>query len=287
MAKTGYPAFARWVSPLSLIRQGLRWIHLLSLDAALAGLAWQELFASATGWTLHPVDRVILPLAIWMAYTADRLWDARKFETDKPSTERLRFHHRHWRHILVVWLLTFFGSIALAWHHYAIGVFLAGFVLIILIQAYYLLSHWARKNSHLRLSKDLATACLFACGSSFFILTQQPEKNADMLWLQAGLALLSLLNLQCIGWMERPLDLEQAQVSSALLHRGSLGIILLTLASLLYAGGICIAGYHRFGTALLLATLLLGMASFAFRKTSSETFRQLADWPLILMIFLA
>lgn len=51
--------------------------NLLSLDAPLIALLWQDVFARDTGVKLAAASRAALPLAVWLIYLADRLLDTR------------------------------------------------------------------------------------------------------------------------------------------------------------------------------------------------------------------
>ena len=58
------------------------WPHLLSLDAPLVALAWQDWWSRSEGTPLPGSRRLILGLGVWMIYLADRLSDARRHRED-------------------------------------------------------------------------------------------------------------------------------------------------------------------------------------------------------------
>jgi len=267
----------------------LRWVHLCSLDAALAGFVWQELFASTFKVPLAPIHRVILPLSIYLAYTADRLWDARKFDPDHPSTERLHFHHRYCKSILSIWIIGFATSLLLAHSFLSARTIVAGLLLILIIQCYYLLSRIAHRNGFLRIGKDAATACLFSCGCSFFVLMQRPDETGttQLILLQLGLALLCLLNLHTIGFMEKQLNLAQSEKPSRLQSHPLLNYCFLLIITWGYSLLFLHERHPLFATAILAASLLQTiLLLLANNKQPHPGLRYLADWPLIIVIIL-
>jgi hypothetical protein len=53
------------------------WFNLLSLDAPVIALVWQDFLARCYPTTLHPTGRAVLGLTVWAIYLADRLLDIR------------------------------------------------------------------------------------------------------------------------------------------------------------------------------------------------------------------
>ncbi len=69
------------------------WLNLLSLDAPLVALVWQDFLARCYPTTLHPQGRAALGLTVWAIYLADRIIDVSHAAT---ATESMR--HRFYRH---------------------------------------------------------------------------------------------------------------------------------------------------------------------------------------------
>jgi hypothetical protein len=89
------PASRRWDAPAPL-----RFWHLASLDAPTVAVVWSLTFAWAAKVSLPGWIPLLLALAAWCAYIADRLLDARAaLRTGNHQTLRERhwFHHRHRR----------------------------------------------------------------------------------------------------------------------------------------------------------------------------------------------
>jgi hypothetical protein len=70
------------------------WLNLLSLDAPVVALVWQDLAARSFGTPLRPAARVVLGLTVWAVYLADRLLDVRA-TVPLPNTARHHFYRRH------------------------------------------------------------------------------------------------------------------------------------------------------------------------------------------------
>jgi hypothetical protein len=83
----------QWVAPVPL-----RLWHLASLDAPTVAVVWTLGFAWAASVRLPPWIPVLLALATWAVYVADRLLDARLcLRIGESRSLRLR-HRFHWRH---------------------------------------------------------------------------------------------------------------------------------------------------------------------------------------------
>lgn len=70
------------------------WLNLLSLDAPIVALVWQDLAARSFGNPLRLAARAVLGLTVWAVYLADRLLDIRA-PGPAPNTARHRYYRRH------------------------------------------------------------------------------------------------------------------------------------------------------------------------------------------------
>lgn len=68
------------------------WINLLSLDAPIVALVWQDFLARRYPSTLLPAGRIVLGLTVWAIYLADRLFDVRH-----PAAADETTRHRYYR----------------------------------------------------------------------------------------------------------------------------------------------------------------------------------------------
>jgi len=93
----------------------LRLWHLASLDAPTVAVVWALGFAWAADVRLPVWIPVLLALAAWAAYVADRLLDAH-FSLRTGEAHRLRLrHHFHWRHRQILIPLAVAATFAAAW----------------------------------------------------------------------------------------------------------------------------------------------------------------------------
>src|SRR5580693_2859359 len=77
------------------------WFNLLSLDAPLIALVWQDFLARCYPTLLLPVGRGALGLTVWAVYLADRLLDVRHVASAIESS-RHRFYRRHRRYVVAL-----------------------------------------------------------------------------------------------------------------------------------------------------------------------------------------
>jgi len=68
------------------------WLNLLSLDAPLIALVWQDFLARCFRLSLFPAGRIALGLTVWAIYLADRLLDIRH-----PACPAEGVRHRFYR----------------------------------------------------------------------------------------------------------------------------------------------------------------------------------------------
>ena len=79
-------------------------INLLSLDVAAGAMVSGLFFARIFDVHMLPWGFITLGLTVWIIYTADHLMDAKRLSTP-ASTERHRFHQRHFRELAFVLLV--------------------------------------------------------------------------------------------------------------------------------------------------------------------------------------
>src|SRR5580693_4601800 len=92
------------------------WPNLLSLDAPIVALLWQILFARCFHARVGFLPSLLLVLAVWLIYAADRTLDALRGVTwsGTAALPRHEFYRRHWRALLPLWLLVLASGSALA-----------------------------------------------------------------------------------------------------------------------------------------------------------------------------
>lgn len=135
------------------------WPNLLSLDAPFVALLWQILFARCLHARIDPLPSVLLVLAVWLIYAADRTLDAWSGESLRPRHE---FYRRHWGTLLPLWIAVLTGGLALAWTRLPPQLFYGGLVLGAVVMLYFVLLHIGVFER----TKEATVAVLFALGAT-------------------------------------------------------------------------------------------------------------------------
>jgi hypothetical protein len=175
------------------------WLNLLSLDAPLVALLWQDLAARSFGTPLSLASRIVLGLTVWAVYLADRLLDIRS-AGPLPDTARHGFSRRHRRELsaLLAALLMLDTYIAIA--DLRRSVFFYGMAVAACVAAY--LSTFPLRASGWE--KQVLAAVLFSTG---VLLVSATGLSLLHLLLPAALfAGLCLCNLVLIELWERDRD---------------------------------------------------------------------------------
>lgn len=193
-----------------------QWLTVLSLDAPLVAVAWQNALAHAAHVSLRWHHGYILGAAVWLAYAADRWIEGWRLIPGQILTQRHWFYQR-WRWpVAAVWLAVLFSALVftgllLSRRELAAGLLLLGPVLV------YLLSHQLLHLSHpKRVPKEICVALLFAAGAVFFAAARRPAivvVTAVPLVLFTGLC---FANCSLISVWENEVDRVHGQTSLAL-----------------------------------------------------------------------
>ena len=185
------------------------WPNLLSLDAPLVALLWQIFFIRCFHATAGIETAILLPLAVWLIYAADRMLDAWRGDT---STPRHAFYSRHWRIVIPIWVAVLAASAWIAWTYsspqlWSRGLMIASGTLVYLC-AVQGAPRWFRRGS-----KEAAVGIVFALGVS---LAAWPMVHtwADTLAI-AQFCLLCWINCVSIEDWERGVPARTAAVIGA------------------------------------------------------------------------
>lgn len=212
------------------------WPTLLSLDAPLIAVLWQLLLVRLSGVRLDLYHHLILALAVWLLYVADRWWDALELEPHKLHTQRHRFHARHRWTFLALWLTVLASSLMLVFAELSSRELILGFLLLAACLLY-LLSVQRYKGATRYVPKELQIALLFPLGVGLFTLAQPGVNWLSLVLPLALLGTLAFINCGLIAVRERDIDHAQAQPSLAQQLPGlagylqglSLGVLLVSL----------------------------------------------------------
>ncbi len=172
------------------------WFNLLSLDAPLVALVWQDFLARCYPTVLHPSGRLVLGLTVWAIYLADRLLDVRHPATLGESI-RHRFYRRHhvFARTLLVTVVATDLLLTCFWLRPAVldnGLLLTAGVITYL--GIFPLRRWGATAW----KKPLA-ALLFTAGTFLIAWTGAGRSVRDLVWPAVAFCALCLGNLLMIG----------------------------------------------------------------------------------------
>lgn len=240
------------------------WPNLLSLDAPLVALLWQILFARCFHARIDPLPSVLLVLAVWLIYAADRTLDS---WTGSNVLPRHEFYRRHWRALLPLWIAVLTSGLALAWTRLTPETFYRGLALGGAVVLYFALLHFGIFQE----TKEAAVALLFALGAT---LSAWPNvrTTADV----EAIALFSCLCwLNCVA-IERWESVGESRWSIA----AAAGAVALAAVLFLFSQRPVI------GVAVALSALCFVLLDRARRRFSKDALRVLADVALLSPLFL-
>jgi hypothetical protein len=233
------------------------WLNLLSLDAPVVALVWQDLAARSFGNPLRLAARVVLGLTVWAVYLADRLLDTRA-GGPIPNTARHHFSRRHARALtaLLASVLLLDAGVALAELRHV--VFFDGAVVAVCVAAYLAIFPMHRSGWE----KQILAALLFSVG---VLLVSFSWIDPRHLLLPAALfAALCLCNLVLIEYWEGGRERRLVWVAPAAV-----------------AGLAMVRPDGPWQHAVALAALLLAAVAVSGRRLTVDAKRVLADAALL------
>lgn len=196
--------------------RGWHWLTVLSLDAPLVALVWQDFFARSFAASLLPAHRVVLGFSVWLAYVADRWLDGRQLPGGAAITLRHDFARRFARPIAIAWVFVLTGNVLLALVELSREEFLAGLGLAAAVFAYLAAGHKRPILQRFGWLKEFSVALLISVGAVFFVFLQTSQLTVGH-WVGLGLLiLLCFLNCAVVSVWEKDVDQCQAQPSLAI-----------------------------------------------------------------------
>lgn len=195
---------------LRQVKRGLLALNVLSLDAPLVALAWQDLIAHQLDASILISQRIVLGLTTWLVYAGDRLLDARPDLDSQSRLPRHRFAGRNRRKLLALWGIGAIGDLLLipvamsnaAWPA-AIGL---GVALII----YFLACERFPRIARRLIPRESVVSLFFVAAALFFpLMNNWPEswaKGSPVILSAATLYALAFANCFAIACWERRED---------------------------------------------------------------------------------
>lgn len=191
-----------------------QWPTVLSIDAPIVAVLWQQMFARVAGIDLGWPGPLVLGLSVWLAYAADRWIEGWRLDAEVIRTPRHHFYQRHRWPVAVLWVTALAVDIAVALRHLDRRDISAGLLLIAAV-AMYLLSHQlVHRHRAWRAPKELCVAALMAGGAVVFLT--ETARPGELMMPLALFALLCFTNCALISVWEREVDVAHGQTSLAL-----------------------------------------------------------------------
>jgi hypothetical protein len=239
------------------------WPNLLSLDAPLVALLWQILFLRCFHARVNFLPSVLLVLAVWVIYAADRTLDAWTGSAARPRHE---FYRRHWRTLLPLWILALTAGWALAWMRLSPELLYEGLGLAGAIALYFALLH----VGIFQRTKEAAVAILFALGAT---LSAWPNVRTA-----ADIEAIALFS--CLCWINCA-AIEHWEGESKWPIAAAAGFVALAALMLLL-----FSSRPVLGGAVAASALCFVLLDCARRHFSRDALRVLADVALLSPLFL-
>ena len=241
------------------------WPNLLSLDAPVVALLWQILFARCFHARVDPLPSVLLVLAVWLIYAADRTIDAWTGESERPRHE---FYRRYWRALLPLWILALTAGSALAWTRLTPELLYRGLALGSAVVLYFALLHVGVFQK----TKEAAVAVLFAVGAT---LSAWPN-------VRTAVDLVPIVLFSCLCWINCvAIEHWESAGEPRWPIAGSAGCVAIAAVLLLLFSSRPVLGGAV--TASAVSFMLLDCAR---RRFSRDALRVLADVALLSPLFL-
>ncbi|MBC8326988.1 MAG: hypothetical protein H8E27_15315 [Verrucomicrobia subdivision 3 bacterium] len=212
------PALSAIALPETQHRSWWLWPNLLSLDAPVVALVWQEAFAAGLAVDLGWTQRALLAVCVWLAYCGDRLLDARRLPEGAVDSPRHAFARDHSTALTVAWCVGLALATVLALQMSAREM-LVGAGLLTVLGGYFLLHHVRASRERAGRWKELMAGVCFAAGTLFFVVLNL-QIAVPVVWgsfVLAALAWGGLCVINCLviaGW-DRESDAAMKQPSLA------------------------------------------------------------------------
>jgi hypothetical protein len=239
------------------------WPNLLSLDAPLVALLWQILFARCFHARIDPLPSILLVLAVWLIYAADRTLDAWTSSAARPRHE---FYRRHWRALLPLWIAALAAGAALAWTRLAPQLLYEGVALAAAVVLYFALLHLGIFQK----TKEAAVAVLFGLGAT---LSAWPN-------IRTASDIEAIALFSCLCWINC-VAIEHWEGESTWPIAAAAGFVALAAILLLL-----FSNRPILGGAVAASALCFVLLDRARRHFSRDALRVLADVALLSPLFL-
>lgn len=173
-------------------------INILSLDVAAGAMICAFFFARVLDVEILPQGLASLGLTVWIIYTADHLLDAKKLKQD-ASTERHRFHQRHFKFLLVLLIVATLIDVIQIYFIRSI-VFITGLALAFLVGIYFLV------QQRVGFLKELLGTLLYTGGVLLIPLSVNNQLSSSIILLILQFGITAWINLLLFSWIDKSRD---------------------------------------------------------------------------------
>lgn len=227
-------------------------------------MLWQILFARCFHARVEPLPSVLLVLAVWLIYAADRTIDAWTGSSARPRHE---FYRRHWRALLPLWILVLAAGSALAWTRLTPELLYSGLALGCAVLLYFALLHLGVFQK----TKEGAVAVLFGLGAT---LSAWPN-------VRTAVDIEAILLFSCLCWINCiAIEHWESAGESKWPIAAAAGCVALAAVLLLFSSRPVLGG------AVAASALCFVLLDRARRRFSRDALRVLADVALLSPLFL-
>lgn len=190
------------------------WLNVLSLDAPLIAILWQNAFALAFGVHLTLAERLSLFCVVWIVYLGDRLLDGFRLKITSHSAPRHQFAARHPR-IVFIFLGIAIPCALVSALVLPRQILLGGLAIGISTVFYFLWNQTARGTFSRKYFKEIIICVIFVLG---VLLTPAMAGGSGNTGFLIGALLffaLCLSNCAMISRIERDIDIGRGEESYA------------------------------------------------------------------------
>lgn len=237
--------------------------HVLSIDIAAGAAASGAMAAAVCGERMRWGWWVLLPLSVWVIYTADHLLDGWKAGSSAVNPRHL-FHFKHMRLLASLAAAAALACAALAIFAIREIVFAGGLILACVCALHLVLARWDR----FKLGKEFSVAAIYTAGVWFGPLLASRSGALYPYAFVCIFLLAAVLNLVMSSVMDRDMDEQEGMTyllrfisparASILVQTGSAAGV---LAALLLAGAMYVL--HPAKPPLWIAALVLAILTAA------------------------
>ena len=272
------------------------YFRILSLDVVLGAGLMCYFYAYCLRINPSWAAYLALGIAVWLIYTLDHLWDARKIPHE-ANTLRHRFHQDNFVVLSVFWVIIALIGAWLALSLLTQAVFWYGLILCALVLIHFLLSLIDGLKNTLFIQKETRTALIYSLGVALAPVSLSLDFSPFILsMITTQVFLIAWVNLLIISYFEYESDQRDVHISTAIKLGKSKTVrlvkVLIISQLILSLMSFLLLDIHLFLPLFILMLMSLTLALIIQKRwyfKEKERYRALSDaifyLPVILMLF--